>query len=444
MVGSMSTLGRETWGTRIGFILAAVGSAVGLGNIWRFPYLASDSGGGAFLVVYLIAVLLLGVPAILVEFVIGRRENQNVIDAYRNPGNRLWKGAGVFATITTTVILAYYCVVGGWVLRYIVGTITGSYFGDPSAYFNSVSTGLGAIFFTAIFISMVVIIVGAGVERGIEVAVWIMVPGIIILLIGIAVWASGISGASGGYEFYLGWNPEEITGNLGSVIPAAVGQALFSLSLGHGIMITYASYLGENHNLSIDGVSIAVLDTLTAVLAGLVVFPLLFAVDISPGTGGTGAIFVSMATAFGRLPGGIILGIIFFGVVALGALTSAISTFEVLVSYLVDKTNRSRPELVLAYGVGIFLFGIPTALNTDIFLLYDSIVGSYLLPLGAIFATVFVGWVLGRDAVDELQQGASNLWNLGPIWLWYVRTVIFVALVGTLALSVIDSLGVSF
>lgn len=444
MVGAMSTFGRETWGTRIGFILAAVGSAVGLGNIWRFPYLASDSGGGAFLVVYLIAVLLLGVPAILVEFVIGRRENQNVIDAYRNPGNRLWKGAGVFATITTTVILAYYCVVGGWVLRYIVGTITGSYFGDPSAYFNSVSTGLGAIFFTAIFISLVVIIVGAGVERGIEVAVWIMVPGIIILLIGIAVWASGISGTSGGYEFYLGWNPEEITGNLGSVIPAAVGQALFSLSLGHGIMITYASYLGENHNLTIDGVSIAVLDTITAVLAGLVVFPLLFAVDISPGTGGTGAIFVSMATAFGRLPGGIILGIIFFGVVALGALTSAISTFEVLVSYLVDKTNRSRPELVLAYGVGIFLFGIPTALNTDIFLLYDSIVGSYLLPLGAIFATVFVGWVLGRDAVDELQQGASNLWNLGPIWLWYVRTVIFVALVGTLALSVIDSLGVSF
>lgn len=209
-------------------------------------------------------------------------------------------------------------------------------------------------------------------------------------------------------------------------------------------MITYASYLGENHNLTIDGVSIAVLDTITAVLAGLVVFPLLFAVDISPGTGGTGAIFVSMATAFGRLPGGIILGIIFFGVVALGALTSAISTFEVLVSYLVDKTNRSRPELVLAYGFGIFLFGIPTALNTDIFLLYDSIVGSYLLPLGAIFATVFVGWVLGRDAVDELQQGASNLWNLGPIWLWYVRTVIFVALVGTLALSVIDLLGISF
>lgn len=137
------------------------------------------------------------------------------------------EGCWGFATITTTVILAYYCVVGGWVLRYIVGTITGSYFGDPSAYFNSISTGLGAIFFTAIFISMVVIIVGAGVERGIEVAVWIMVPGIIILLIGIAVWASGLSGASGGYEFYLGWNPEEITGNLGSVIPAAVGQAFF-------------------------------------------------------------------------------------------------------------------------------------------------------------------------------------------------------------------------
>lgn len=433
----MSILTRETWRTRIGFILAAVGSAVGLGNIWRFPYLVSDSGGGAFLVVYLIAVLLLGVPAILVEFVIGRRANQNVIDAYSHPNSRLWKGAGVFATLTTTVILAYYCVVGGWVLRYIIGTMTGAYFGDPSAYFNSISSGLGAIFFSAIFVAMVVTIVAFGIERGIEVAVWIMVPGIIILLIGLAVWASGISGSSGGYEFYLGWSPEEITGAPGSVIPAAVGQALFSLSLGHGIMITYASYLGENHSLTIDGVSVAALDTLVAVLAGLIVFPLLFAVNISPDTGGTGAIFVSMATAFESLPAGIILGVIFFGVVALSALTSAISTFEVLISYLVDRTNRSRPELVLAYGFAIFLLGIPTAMNTDIFILYDSIVGSYLLPIGAIFATVFVGWVLGRDAVDELQLGASNLWKLGPIWLWYVRTIIFVALAGTLALSII-------
>lgn len=244
-IKAVATFSRETWRTRIGFILAAVGSAVGLGNIWRFPYLVSDNGGGAFLVVYLIAVLLLGVPAILVEFVIGRRENANVIDAYRHPDSRLWKGAGVFATITTTVILAYYCVVGGWVLRYIIGTISGAYFGDPSAYFNSISTGLGAIFFSAIFVAMMIIIVAAGIKRGIEVAVWIMVPGIIVLMIGLAVWASGVSGASGGYEFYLSWNPEEITGNLGSVVPAAVGQALFSLSLGHGIMITYASYLGR-------------------------------------------------------------------------------------------------------------------------------------------------------------------------------------------------------
>lgn len=433
---------RATWATRVGFILAAVGSAVGLGNVWRFPYLTAESGGAAFLAVYLVAVLLVGLPAVLAEFVVGRRAHQNAVDAFEQLGGRYWRIVGALMLFTGTIILSYYSVVGGWVLRYVVGSITGAYFGDPAGYFQAISTGPGAVLFHALFMALTVGIVALGVQRGIEVSTKLMVPGIVVLLVALAVWAAGLDGAAAGYEFFLSPDVSALTGNVATVVPAAVGQALFTLSLGMGAMITYASYVGEDDDLVVDGVSIVLLNTLVGILAGLVVFPLLFAQGVSVGDPGPGAIFVSIATAFQTLPFGRLLGTVFFSVVAIAALSSAISLLEVVVSYLVDNLDVRRPVLATGVGAGLFLMGIPPALNSGAFSAYDQLTGSLLLPLGVFLTVVFVGWVDGRDAVDELRRGAGGSAVAAHAWLWHVRVVLLAAVVGTLVLSVASFLGV--
>lgn len=434
---------RETWASRIGFILAAVGSAVGLGNIWRFPYLTAENGGAAFLVIYLLAVLVIGFPAMLAEFVIGRRSHRNVVDSFGRLGHPVWRAVGVLFLLTGFWILAYYSVVGGWVLRYVVGSVTGAYFGNPEAYFGSISAGMDAILFHAVFMAITIMIVAFGVQRGIELSTKLMVPSILVLMIGLAVWVATLPGAAQGYTFYLSPDLGTLTGNIATVLPNAVGQALFTLSLGMGVMITYASYVGQDDNLVIDGVSIVVLNTLVGVLAGLIVFPLLFAQGVNPGSPGPGAIFVSIATAFQQLPGGRILGLLFFGIVAIAAISSAISLMEVVVSYLVDNFDVRRPVLTVAVGVTMFLVGLPTALNTNTLSLYDKIASNVLLPLGVFFVVVFVGWFYGRDAVDEISLGTERVQNAAPVWLWHVRSVLLVAVVVTLAFSLAKLAGVA-
>lgn len=433
---------RETWATRVGFVLAAVGSAVGLGNIWRFPYLTAESGGAAFLVVYLAAVVLIGLPAMLAEFVIGRRAHRNVVDTFGQLGGRWWRVVGAIALLTGFWIMSYYAVVGGWVMRYIIGSATGAYFDDPGTYFEAIAAGPEALLFAALFMGLSVAIVAFGVERGIELSTKLMVPSIIVLMVGLAVWAFGLEGASAGYAFYLSPDFSALTANLASVLPDAVGQALFTLSLGMGAMITYASYVGEDHNLLADGLSVVVLNTLVGVLAGLVVFPLLFAQGVEVGEAGAGAIFVSVATAFASLPGGRILGVAFFGVVAIAALSSAISLLEVVVSYLVDNLDVSRPVITIAVGVVMFLVGVPSALDTATLELYDKVASNVLLPLGVFFVVVFVGWFYGREAVDEFARGAARITATGRVWLWHLRSVLLAAVVITLVVSLAELAGV--
>jgi NSS family neurotransmitter:Na+ symporter len=220
---------RETWATRVGFILASIGSAVGLGNIWRFPFQTAENGGAAFLVVYLVAVVLVGIPAILAEYVIGRRANLNAIDAFEELGFPSWRvvgGLGVFAGFW---VMSYYSVVGGWVVRYLAGSVTGAYLGDPEGYFGAISAGPEAVAFHALFLVLAVVIVAFGVEAGIETATKVMVPSIVILMIGLALYAATLPGASEGFGYFLSPDFGALSANLGSVIPAAVGQALFSL-----------------------------------------------------------------------------------------------------------------------------------------------------------------------------------------------------------------------
>ncbi|WP_336037751.1 sodium-dependent transporter [Halobacterium yunchengense] len=427
---------RETWTTRVGFIFAAVGSAVGLGNIWSFPFQTGSNGGAAFLVVYLAIVFLFGFPAMLMEFVIGRRSEKNPISAFGELGFPNWSFAGTLGVLGSMVTLAFYSVIGGWVLSYIVGSLTGAYFGDAGAFFGSVSAGGLAVGTHAIFMAMTVGIVAFGVQSGIERATKFMIPAIIVLLLGMAVWGATLEGAAAGYDYYLSPDFQYLTENIASIVPAAVGQAFFTLSLGFSVMIAYASYLGRDDSLPADGGAIVVINTLVALLAGFVIFPVLFAIGVEPGSGGTSTAFVGLAGAFGQLPGGAVLGAAFFVVLLLAALSSAISLLETPTSYVVDNYDYERKTVATALGAAIFALGVPTALDTGTLGWYNDVVFKLLLPIVVLLFALFVGWVAYGPSTDELTQGSTFGDGFTTLWLWWVRLVIPVGIGLTLVLGV--------
>jgi NSS family neurotransmitter:Na+ symporter len=427
---------RETWATRVGFILAAVGSAVGLGNVWQFPFQTGANGGAAFIVVYLAAVFLIGFPAMLAEFVVGRRAERNPIDAFARLGHRNWRIVGVLGTISAFWILSFYSVVGGWVIRYIGGSATGAYFSGSEAYFGTISAGPEAVGFHALFMALTVGVVAFGVTDGIERSTKLMVPSIVLLLGGLAVWALSLDGGAAGYVYYLSPDFDVLFSNFDTILPAAVGQAFFTLSLGMGAMLTYASYIGRDDSLPADGATIVVLNTLVGLLAGLVVFPILFSLGIDPGSGGLGAAFITLAGAFAQLPAGNVLGVVFFVVLLLAALSSAISLLEVVTSYLVDNTNYSRATLAGGLGAAIFALGVPSAYGLSILAWYNAIAYNFLLPLSVFCLLVFVGWVDTGDAVDELRRGTDLSERGATAWLWFVRTLVPLGVLVTLLLGI--------
>ncbi|WP_440006000.1 sodium-dependent transporter [Halomicrococcus sp. SG-WS-1] len=432
---------RESWTTRLGFILAAVGSAVGLGNLWRFPWMTAENGGSAFLVVYLGIILLVGVPGLLAEFVIGRRSKRNPAGAlYRlSNGSGSWGIVGLLGVFTALVLLSFYSVVGGWILRYVGASVTGAYFGNPG-YFDAISFGAEAAAFHVAFLGLTSLIVVGGVRSGIEKATTVMTPLIVVMLAALAVWAISQSGADAGLAFYLDFDADYLQANPISVLQAAAGQALFTLSLGVGTMITYASYLGEDNSLAFDGSVIAILNTGVGVLAGLVVFPLLFALQgglsETAAGGGPGALFVSVASAFQQVPFGQLLAVGFFGVVLLAALSSSISMLEIPVAYLVDEHDVSRRSATLGLAGLILVTGTVCALNPDLFTTVSGPVVDTLLTAGLAGFLVFAGWVLGGDALAEYGTGSGRIARaLGVPWLWSIRTVLPVFLLVTLGLS---------
>ena len=428
---------RETWATRTGFILAAVGSAVGLGNIWRFPFAVGQEGGAAFLLVYLLFVVLIGFPAILVEFTLGRRTKRNPVGALASMGGRTWRYVGLVFVVTGFTILSYYSVIAGWTIRYTFASLTGAYAADPEAYFGAASVGLDAVAFHALFMIIVIAVIGLGIRSGIELAVKFMVPAIIILGVGLAAYAFTLEGASAAYEFYLSPDVGEIGENWQSILPAAAGQAFFTLSLGMGVMITYASYLGEDRNLAADGAIIIGFDTAIAVLMGLILFPFLFTAGVDPGEGGPGTLFISLAAAFAELPAGGILGAVFFGTVAIAALSSAISLLEVPVSYVIDEFGIDRMTATLGVGGLVFLLGILPALDLIFLDLLDLFADAILLVLGGLLLAIFVSWVIPDDSLAELQKGIGNLGSLGTAWVWAVRIPVVLVLIVSLYLGIV-------
>ncbi|QIB74996.1 sodium-dependent transporter [Halogeometricum borinquense] len=433
---------RETWATRAGFILAAVGSAVGLGNIWRFPWITAENGGSAFLAVYLGIVLLVGVPGLLGMFVIGRRAKRNPVGALRSlSGSNRWGFAGGFLIFSSLVLISFYSVVGGWILRYfgesVVGLVTGNvrYFANPGAAFGAASAGLDAVAFHLVFLALAAVIIVAGIRGGIEIATKWMMPAIFTLLVGLGIWASTQSGAAEAYAFYLRFDVSTLQNNFFGLLGPAAGQALFTLSLGVGTMITYASYLDEDRSLPFDGATIAVLNTIVGVLAGLVVFPLLFTLGIEPGQTGTGAgaLFVGLAGAFAQLPGGTLVATAFFAVVALAALSSAISILEISVSFLVDEYGLARRRAAGLVGGLVAVTGSVCALEPSVFGFVAGTLVDILLTIGLAVCLVFVGWVMGRDAITEFRNGAGSIGQtIATPWLFGVGVLLPIFLVFTL------------
>jgi len=430
----MSSSDREQWATRTGFILAAVGSAVGLGNIWRFPFQAGQEGGAAFLLIYLAFVAVLGLPAILVEFVLGRRSERNPIDTFDRLGYRPWRAVGVLAVAGGFIIMTFYAVVAGWIARYTIASATGAYFDNPESYFTAVSAGHEAALFQLAFLVVTVAIVALGIRRGIELAVKALVPALVVLMVGLIAYAATLDGAMAGYEWYLSPDVAVIAEEWRSIVPAAMGQAFFTLSLGMGIMITYASYIREDRNLGVDSSWIVGIDTAIAVMAGLMIFPVLFHVGIEPGEGGAGELFIGVGAAIAESPGSRIVGLLFFGTVFVAALSSAISLTEVTVSYLIDHFEIDRTQATVGVGFGLFLVGLPTAYDTAVLTLYDEVTAELFLPLTVFLLVLFVGWVYD-EAVDELSQGLDSD-RLPNAWLWHVRTLLLVLIGVTLLVSI--------
>ncbi|WP_158056281.1 sodium-dependent transporter [Halorussus halophilus] len=429
---------RETWTSRIGFIFAAVGSAVGLGNIWSFPFQTAANGGAAFLVVYLLAVFLIGFPTMMIEFVIGRRGEQNPVAAFEKIGYGNWSFTGGLGVFSSLVTLSFYSVVGGWVLSYIVGSATGAYFGDPGTYFGSVASGPTAIAAHAVFMAITIGIVASGVTDGIERATKVMIPAILVLLVGMAAWATTLSGASAGYEYYLSPDFGVIADNFASIVPPAMGQAFFTLSLGFSVMIAYSSYLGRDDSLPADGGAIVVVNTLVALLAGFVIFPIFFATGGAEGagSGGAGTAFVALAGAFGSLPAGQIIGFVFFAVLLFAALSSSISLLEVPVSYVTESYGYSRGTTAVVMGLAIALLGVPATFGTSWLGFYNDLVFNIFLPIAVLLFAVFAGWVANREAVDELGRGSSVGESFTTAWLWWIRIVVPIAVIVTLYLGV--------
>ncbi len=358
---------REQWGSKAGFILAAAGSAVGLGNIRKFPFIAGMSGGAAFVLIYLVCVALIGFPVMLLEFTLGRQTQKNPVGAYRaadRPGG-LWFLAGAMGVFAGFVILSYYSVVAGWCLGYVWKALMGTFqnFHEPAqaaAHFEKTAAlTRWAIGYHLLFMAICVGIVIGGVKRGIERASKILMPSLVLILILLVVRGITLEGASEGLTFLFKPDFSKIQGD---TILVALGHAFFTLSLGMGAMITYGSYLSRKDNLVVSAFTVVLLDTVVALLAGIAIFTAVFAYGLEPAAG-PGLIFHVLPAVFSEMPGGAIFGLLFFLLLSIAAITSGISLLEVVTAYYVDDRGWSRTQATLTFGFVIFLLGVPSALS---------------------------------------------------------------------------------
>lgn len=413
---------RGEWSSKIGFILAAAGSAIGLGNIWRFPYTAGENGGGAFLVIYLVCIVLLGVPVMIAELTIGRHSRRDPVGAFDaiRPGSP-WKIVGFLGVLTGVCILSYYSVIAGVTVGYIVKTVAHG----GTTYTEFTANPLLMIPLLVLFVVLTVLVVQGGVRNGIERWAKILMPALLLLMLVLILRSVTLSGAGRGLSFYLKPDFSKVTG--GTILDA-LGQAFFSLSLGMGAMITYGSYLSKRDNVATSAVCVSFFDTLIAVMAGLLIFPALFAAGMDPAAG-PGLVFEVLPVIFAGLPGGTLIGAAFFLLLSVAALTSTISLLEVVTAYLVDEKHILRRRAVWIVAGLASALGIPSALSLgavgwlgeipglgmSFFGLMDWLFGNVMLAVGAVFISIFFGWVWDRGASSaEIEEGCPSYPRFAP------------------------------
>ncbi len=456
---------RAQWGSKLGFILAAAGSAVGLGNIWKFPGKAYEGGGGAFLLIYLAIVLLLGIPVMISELSIGRASQSNVVDSFRKLGYRGFSWVGWFGAIVAFLITCYYSHVGGWVLRYVFSYITQpqAVYADPTGYFYGLlgydaATGATffpwtAILFAAIFMALNAVIIIRGVESGIERFNKIGMPALFIILLILLVRAVTLPGSEEGLRYMLSFDWSKV--NFHTVL-VALGQAFYSLSLGMAIMITYGSYLSKDENIERNSVIICITDTMVAMIAGFIVIPAVFATLGADGVGkGGGFAFASLAGVFRQMPGGVFFGILFYLLLLFAALTSCISLIEGVVAFLTERFHWQRkPTTIIACSV-MFLIGCVYTCSQAAFDIkgvwfdlangvsfpifgdaMEFLTDRLMIPLGALGCCIFVGWIWKPEsAIAEIEQNGIKFGLAKPFRFlvrFFAPISIFVILVASL------------
>jgi NSS family neurotransmitter:Na+ symporter len=414
----MAETTRGIWGSRLGFILAATGSAIGLGNIWRYPYVTGQNGGAAFVLLYVACVLVIALPVLIAELSLGRKTTLNPVGAFKAlSSSKYWPLVGYLGVITGVGILSFYLVIAGWTLGYIVKEVT-MQIGTFSEFVKDPVSEIG--YFSA-FLLLTMFVVLGGVEKGIERWSKFLMPALFTLLLGLIAYNLTLEGASRG------------------TMLAALGQAFFSLSLGMGTMITYGSYISKKENIPMSAAAVALSDTLIAFLAGLMIFPALFSVGMEPAQG-PALVFNVLPAVFQQMPGGQLIGIAFFVLLAIAALTSTVSLLEVPVAFLVDQKRWSRKKAVIIISAATFLLGLPSALaqgtseffssmtflgQTGFLDIMSFIFSDLSLPIGGFFIALFVGWVWGTvKASDEaLLNTSPRMGTLMKGWGILIRYV---------------------
>ncbi|GAB4146909.1 MAG: sodium-dependent transporter [Sphingomonadales bacterium] len=437
------------WSSHLVFVLSAAGAAVGLGNFWRFPFVVGENGGGAFVIVYLAAVALVGFPIMMAELMIGRRGRGNAEQAIgavsREVGAaKFWRVIGALSVFIPFIGIGYYSVVAGWVLDYMVGYIAnfGFHFADPAAYQqrfdDMLASPMRLLLLHLAFMSGVVFVVGLEIQQGIERVAKLMMPGLFLLLLGLVAFAAVKGDFFAGLSFLLKPDFSALTGR---AVLMALGQAFFSLAIGIGILMTFGAYLDERASIPKAAAQICIADTSIALLAGLAIFPIVFAFGLEA-TGGEGLVFVALPAAFAEMTGGAFFGSAFFVLLFFAAFTTGVATLEPVVSWLVGRGVARRRAAVLAGGVA-WLLGAAATLsfnewetvyplaflpgweNLTIFAILDTLIASLLLPINGVLLSLFAGWALPRAlAAAELDAPA---WLL-TAWRWLLRVVVPVAI----------------
>lgn len=453
-------MGRENFGSKLGAILAAAGSAVGLGNVWRFPIETGQNGGAAFIIIYVLCIIILGLPIMISEFLIGRYTHANTAGAFRIVSNGSpWKWVGRMGVFTGWFILCYYVVVGAWTLHYTYLSVTNAFYEVPAQQYENifgdfVSSSWMPTLWLFLFIGVIHFVITRGVQSGIEKSAKLMMPTLFIITIFLAVCSIMLPGASKGVEFLLSpdWSKVDST-----TILEAMGQAFYSLSLAMGCLCTYASYFEKNTPLAKSAVNVALIDTLIAIMAGFIIFPSIFNIGMDPNEAGVGAslTFVSLPNVFQQALGdGSVLAVVFstmfYFLLFVAALTSAISLHEVATAYVTEEFNMSRKKGATLVTATILVLGTlcslsfgplsgVTLFDRNIFEIFDDFSGRILLPLGGMLISIFAGWALDRKLYHH------ELSNQGNLKTPYFRMLVFsLRYIAPLAIGLVflDQLGV--